>query len=168
MTSRLLSLLSVLFTLAAGHAAAAPELLPADQAFRVSGRLAGDGMVLVRLRAAAGYYLYRDKLRFAAEPATVTLDTPPLPAGQELQDEFFGKVRVYRGETEVRLAARLPSGASGFTLVVRSQGCADAGVCYTPQEQRLVLSRGRPDAGPASPPGASLVDQLRESAPPGR
>jgi thiol:disulfide interchange protein DsbD len=166
MTPRLFPLL---FALAAGHAGAAAELLPADQAFRVSGRLADDGVALVRLRAAPGYYLYRDKLRFSAEPSAVALGAARLPPGEELQDEFFGKVRVYRGEVEVRLPVRVPQGMSGFTLVVRSQGCADAGVCYTPQEQRLAIARGRAEAGPAAtPPGGSLVDQLREPAPPGR
>lgn len=146
---------------------ASAGVLPVDQAFRVSGRLAEDGQITVRLRAAPGYYLYRDKLRFSAESAAVTLGEPRLPAGQEIEDEFFGRVRIYRGEVEARVAVqRLPAGAAGLTLVVRFQGCADAGLCYTPREQRLTLERGRPEtAATGAGPGA-LLDQLREPAPP--
>lgn len=148
----------------AGPATATPAPLSAEQAFRISGRLGDDGQVTVRLQAAPGHYLYRDKLRFAPEPGSVGLGAPRLPAGEEIRDEFFGRVRILRGTAEVRMAARLPPGSTGFTLVVHSQGCADAGICYPPRQQRLLLERGRPEeAGPAParPPGA-LVDQLRE------
>lgn len=164
----LFALLLACFVLAA-PAGAGAAVLPADQAFRISGRLAEDGQITVRLRAAPGYYLYRDKLRFAAEPAGAALGEPRLPAGQELDDAFFGRVRIYRGEVEARMAVlRLPAGAAGLTLVVRFQGCADAGVCYTPREQRLVLERGRPETGAAGTPPGGLVEQLREAPSPAR
>jgi thiol:disulfide interchange protein DsbD len=46
-------------------------------------------------RSPRDYYLYRDKFRFAAEPATVQLGTAILPPGKEKHDETFGKVEVY-------------------------------------------------------------------------
>lgn len=164
------SMLGFALALATGSAAQpAPDVLPAERAFRVSGRLAEEGGVLVRLRAAPGHYLYRDKLRFSAEPSTVVVGAARLPAGQELHDEFFGKVLIYRGEVEIRVPVRLPAGSSTFTLLVRSQGCSDAGVCYTPQEQRLTLTRGAAEAvaTPGQPAG-SLVDRLRDPDPASR
>jgi len=153
------------FFLLAALAPAGAAVLPVDQAFRVSGRLGEDGQITVRLRVAPGHYLYQDKLRFSAEPAGVTLGAPRLPPGQEIDDEFFGRVRIYRGEVEARFAVqRLPPGAAGLTLVVRFQGCADAGVCYTPREQRLALERGRPETAVMRPAPGPVTDALREPA----
>lgn len=149
----------------AGQVPASAAALPVDQAFRVSGLLSNDGQILVRLRAAPGHYLYRDKVRFFAETAGVSLSEPRLPAGQEIEDEFFGRVRVYRGEVEARVAVqRLPAGATGLILVVRFQGCADAGVCYTPREQRLALERGRPETAATSAAPGAPPDPVREPA----
>ena len=123
--------------IAAGLPGLAPKLLPPEQAFRFSARVLDPATIEARFDVADGYYLYRDKLRFTAEPVQVL--PVDLPRGQRKHDEFFGDVETYRGAVTVRLP--LASAAPGRTLVVHadSQGCADAGVCYPPNPQKLTL-----------------------------
>lgn len=153
-----LSRIGALCLVPAGVGAATAELLEPGKAFRVSARLVPDSHVEVRFRVAEGYYLYRDKLRFSLDPAIAQAGLPQLPDGLVKDDEFFGKVETYRGEVTVSIPARLPPGADRLTLRVVSQGCADAGICYTPQDQRLVLNSRGDEATPAPP--RSLLESL--------
>ena len=112
------------------------DLLEPEQAFKFSAR-AVDGQTLeVRYQIADGYYLYKEKLKFQAEPSDVILGTPQLPAGKVKQDEYFGKVETYRHDLVIRLPYTRGS-ASRITLKAVSQGCADVGVCYPPQTQAV-------------------------------
>src|SRR3981189_3430727 len=132
----LIALLS--FLVPAAHAAGADELLEPDKAF---GFLAGGvdaARVEVRYAIADGSYLYRDRFRFAAEPASVTLGQPQFPKGQVHEDKFFGKQETYRKEVRIRLPVEA-AGAERLKLLVTSQGCADVGVCYVPQVQSAEL-----------------------------
>jgi len=153
-----LYLIGALCLVPTGVGAAATDLLEPAKAFRVSARLVPDSHVEIRFRVAEGYYLYRDKLRFSLDPATAQAGMPRLPDGLVKDDEYFGKVETYRGEVTVSIPARLPPGADRVTLRVVSQGCADAGICYTPQDQRLVLNAHGDEATPAPP--RSLLDSL--------
>ena len=66
---------------------AARELKRPEEVFLYTARIDG-GDVLVSWNIADGYYLYRDKMRFAAEGAE--LGAPVFPAGEIHADEFFG------------------------------------------------------------------------------
>jgi thiol:disulfide interchange protein DsbD len=136
---------------AAAVRAAQPELLEPEQAFRFAARLKEAGAIEVRYRIAPGYYMYRDKFRFAASPEAVRLGAPKLPPGVLRRDEFFGEVETYRGEVAIEIPFAIEGAAvPEFTLIATSQGCADVGVCYTPQEQKAQLrlaAIGAPPAG---------------------
>ena len=138
MNMRLLNFLcalfySVAFLPLAAHAA---EFLDPAIAFQPAARALDDRTLEVRFAIADGYYLYRDRFRFAAE--NITLGTPQLPAGKEKDDENFGKVAVFYKEVAIRLPVeRNASGIISFTLRVTSQGCAESGLCYLPQTQDL-------------------------------
>jgi len=124
------------------------KLLPIEEAFRFSARPLDARTLEARFTVADGYYLYRDKLRFTATPA-LGLVAPVLPPGEIKEDEFFGRVETYRRQVQVRLA--LPDGAPGasIVLVAESQGCADVGVCYPPDVQRVTLLLPAQGAAPA-------------------
>jgi thioredoxin:protein disulfide reductase len=127
------------------------ELLEPDKAFRFSAR-ASAGEVEVRFAIADGYYMYRDKFRFAAEGnPQVRLGAPQFPAGARHKDEFFGETETYRKQVAIRIPVQ---GEGRFDLKVVSQGCADVGVCYVPMESQatLVLTA----AGAAEPPRFSI------------
>ncbi|WP_242463325.1 protein-disulfide reductase DsbD [Rhodocyclus tenuis] len=151
----------MLLALVAG-AAGAQEFLDPAVAFRPSARALDGSTVEVRFEIARGYYLYRDKLRFAATDAageTVTLGPPRLPAGKEKVDDAFGRVEVYYREVSVLLPlTRSDSGTLPLSLKVTSQGCAEAGICYPPQQQTLTLQLPPPATGDGGALAASAAD----------
>ncbi len=91
-----------------------------------------------------GYYLYRDKMKFIADG--VEFGAPVWPAGEIHADEFFGEQVVFRGKITVRVPVTAVSTSADQTEVeIRSQGCADFGLCYPPQKWRAVV---RTPSGP--------------------
>ncbi len=132
---RFLLVLCLLLSAPALRAYGADDLLEPDKAFRLSVRALDAGTLEVRYRIAEGYYLYRDKFRFAVEPATVRLGPAQFPPGEVHQDQFFGRVETYRKDLRIRIPIDDAGGADRARLKVTSQGCADAGVCYVPYDQ---------------------------------
>lgn len=133
-------LLALLLLLPGLGLGAESDLLQPERAFRLAARVARADALEVRYQIAPGYYMYRDKFHFALEPAGTRLGTPQLPPGKLKRDEFFGEVETYRDEVRILLpiafdAAPVPE----LMLTAVSQGCADVGVCYTPQEQKVEL-----------------------------
>ncbi len=146
----MVALLAALFLPSAGRATAAteePDLLPPEQAFKFSARLVDPDHVEVNYRIADGYYMYRDKFRFSAEPAAVALAQPQLPAGKVKDDDTFGRVETYRGDVSIVIPFSAPRDVDTLTLQATSQGCADAGLCYMPQKQSAPLRLAALDAG---------------------
>ena len=67
----LLGWMALLTLLVTAPLRAEPDLLPLEQAFRLSARVVDAGTVEVRFDIADGYYLYRNKLSFAAGQAAL-------------------------------------------------------------------------------------------------
>ncbi len=141
MNHSLKTLIAFILLVLCGFARAAePELLEPDKAFRFSARLTDARSIEVNYQIAPGYYLYRDKFKFVLAPAGAKPGAAALPAGRKHKDEFFGEVETYRGNVSIALPFELAdAGVPAITLAVTSQGCADAGVCYVPHEQKAVL-----------------------------
>ena len=131
-----------------GIAAADQKLLPPEEAFRFSARALDTRTLEASFGIEKGYYLYRDKFSFAVEPAPHSLAVPTLPPGKLKDDEFFGRVETYRDRVVVRLPLTEAAPGRTVTLIANSQGCADAGVCYPPSTQRLVLTLPAADGRP--------------------
>jgi len=148
-----LALLLFVSSLLSGAARAADDYLEPDAAFRFSARMVDPETVAITYDIADGYYMYRERFQFRASGAT--LGTPVFPKGKVKFDETFQKdVETYRGSVTITL----PVKADGmYTLTATSQGCADAGLCYAPQDAsaRLVagLNGGQSTGGAAVPPG---------------
>jgi thiol:disulfide interchange protein DsbD len=150
----------LLFVTAAAHGAEEP--LPPEQAFKLSARLLDDKTVAVRYDIEPGYYMYRHAFKFEAPPAA--FGAPVLPEGQKKDDPYFGPVETYRDRVEVSLPLEAGSILPAVvTLKATSQGCADLGVCYPPQEQSVRLDLAQLRSGavatPASvaPPAAAIT-----------
>ena len=142
----LLLAFSLLF---AATARAEEEFLDPNIAFKFSARMADPQTIAVTYEIADKYYMYRERFAFTATGAT--LGAPQMPAGKVKYDETFQKeVETYRKFITITIPVR----ADGmFTLKAVSQGCADAGLCYSPQEASTRLVGG--GSGPAmSLPGA--------------
>jgi thiol:disulfide interchange protein DsbD len=112
----------------------ADDLLEPEKAFRFSARTIDASTIEVRYEIAEGYYMYRERFRFAAQGARI--GTPELPPGIKHKDEFFGEVETYRKEARIRVPVQ---GEGRVELKVTSQGCADVGVCYVPMDSHAVL-----------------------------
>lgn len=134
-----------------GQALGQVHPLSPDKAFLFSAKALDAQTVEARFTIADGYYLYRDKIHFAIDPASGALLTPALPAGKIKQDEFFGRVETYRGSVTVNLAIR--NFTPGQPLVIRaeSQGCADIGICYPPTTQTATVSLPAGSVVPRNP-----------------
>jgi thiol:disulfide interchange protein DsbD len=127
---------TVLLALAA-PAHAEDDFLPPEQAFRFSARAHDAKSVEVTFAIAPGYYLYREQFKFAANGAT--LGTPAIPPGKVKFDETFQKnVETYR--TAVSIVVPVEQAGAEFRLVVTSQGCADAGLCYPPMPSAAAIA----------------------------
>ena len=126
-----------------GLALDADELLRAEQAFALQAVVQADdpNMLVARWAIADGYYMYRERFRFESATAGVVLGEPRFPAGKIKDDEFFGEMEIYRHEVAVEIPVQRGAGAAGeLELVTVSQGCADLGVCYPPQNISVTLA----------------------------
>ena len=112
------------------------DFLPVREAFQLSLVDSTAQSIKLRFVATEGYYLYRHRFQFHADPAEISLGAAQLPKGEQKHDEFFGDVEVYHGIIEVELPRTDPR---AFTLAVTYQGCADKGLCYPPETERLSI-----------------------------
>ncbi|MDP3590013.1 MAG: protein-disulfide reductase DsbD [Methylobacter sp.] len=124
----------------------ADEILPPDQAFKVSAKAIAADRVEISWDIAEGYYLYRNKMRFESKTGQIHLGEPAFPSGQTHHDENFGDVVIYRNTLNVPVTLTVENGASSLQLLVQYQGCADRGVCYPPQKTTFDLKLPSPVA----------------------
>ena len=160
---RLITLLLMLAAGAAGAAVSPNDLLEPDQAFRFSARAVAPDAIEVQWQVAPGYYMYRERIKFAAKPDNVALGAPDLPPGKLKKDEFFGETQTYRGEVRVRVPVKDAGGAETITLLASSQGCADSGVCYVPHEQKAQISLASASLPAGGAPAAASSSALGSS-----
>ena len=132
------ALLAVLLTLlVSGPARAAGEFLDPDQAFVLTARVLDGKKVELAYKAAPGYYLYRERFKFAAPDAT--LGEPQIPPGKKHYDTALEQnVETYHDGVTVILP--IASAGKSFTLNATHQGCADKGLCYPPQPRTLAVT----------------------------
>lgn len=136
------------------------DLLEPEKAFVFAASLADPDSAEVQFQIAKGYYLYKNKIKFSAD-AGVKLGAPALPAGKIKDDEYFGRIETYRGDLRFRVPVSFPGGMpQAFNLKAEFQGCADAGVCYPPQESVVSI---KPMSSVAAP--AAAAPQLQQQSP---
>jgi thiol:disulfide interchange protein DsbD len=110
-----------------------PDILKPEQAFRYTISATADEIV-VRWRIEPAHYLYRERMSYESRTPGITLGSAVIPAGTPHNDEYFGQMHIFRDQLEVRLpVSDRPPGAVSLTLAIKSQGCADIGLCYPPQ-----------------------------------
>ncbi|MBD2858647.1 protein-disulfide reductase DsbD [Spongiibacter sp. KMU-158] len=110
-----------------------PSFLPVEQAYQVDLVENGDQLTAF-WTIADGYYLYRE--RFAVSElntATTSTLSAEYETGKIKHDEFFGETEVYYNATAIHISGFSNDAQAIFKI--RSQGCADAGLCYPPRDQ---------------------------------
>jgi thiol:disulfide interchange protein DsbD len=136
------------------------DFLPVREAFRLSLVESTKKSVKLRFVNAEGYYLYRHRFNFRIEPSDLARGEAVLPAGEAKHDEYFGDVEVYYGITDVELPIDNPIDLP-FTIHVGYQGCADKGLCYPPETERIeVDGKG---AAPTTEPVAAASPASTQS-----
>ncbi len=133
------------------------DLLLPDAAFAVTAEAASTDRVLVHWDIADGYYLYQHSLGANALTPGYSVGEPSLPAGEVKEDEFFGRVVTYRGRLTMEVpVSRQPGTGESLDLELRSQGCADLGVCYPPHTQQATVRMPTLAAADMATPASSL------------
>lgn len=111
------------------------QFVPADRAF-VFDFQQNQHDLNVSWQVKEGYYLYRKQI--SVTPSQASIAEVKLPPGVWHEDEFYGKSEIYRKELNVPITVN--EAASGATLTITYQGCADAGFCYPPETKTVPLS----------------------------
>ena len=108
--------------------------LPVDKAFNLSAILLDNNTLLVRWLVQPDYYLYKDKILFSFEDASIK--NINFPESVTKNDEFFGEVSVFNTPLEVKVDLN-NSERDSVLVTIDHQGCWEGGVCYPPQTDRL-------------------------------
>lgn len=109
--------------------------VPVDQAFPFN-YYQQDGKVLLDWQVKEGYYLYQHSLSFSGQ--NLAIGNVELEDGKPHQDEFFGEVSVYTQPLFVQVP--LQNYQEGSQLIVKYQGCAEAGFCYPPETRVIDIA----------------------------
>ena len=111
--------------------------LPVDKAFNLSAILLDNNTLLVRWLVQPDYYLYKDKILFSFEDASI--ENINFPESVTKNDEFFGEVSVFNAPLEVKVDLN-NSERDSVLVTIDHQGCWEGGVCYPPQTDRLEVN----------------------------
>ena len=135
------------------------DFVDVDVAFKVTASATAADRIEVDFVVLKGYYLYRNKMKFAVDAdQPAALGAPDLPTGETKEDEYFGKQEVYHHDVVARLpVSRSSKAAFTLPLKVTYQGCAEAGLCYAPQTKTFQVAMPEANATSTLPAAASSV-----------
>ncbi|WP_323750668.1 protein-disulfide reductase DsbD [Marinobacter sp.] len=140
------------------------DFLPVEQALPFN-YTSDAGALVLSWHIAPEHYLYKSRINVTSLTDDVQIGQPQfsLP-GTLTNDEFFGEMTVFFEPIEVRYPITLPEGATEANLQVSYQGCAEAGLCYPPQNHEILYYPGSgnaqtidniPSSTSAEPPSAN-------------
>ena len=113
------------------------KFIPVEEAFQVDGTVT-DGKAIIQFTVAPGHYLYKKRFSFSSVSEDTILEEPEYPAGKKKFDDNFGEVmEVF--DHSVQVALPITSNQSIPEILVRFQGCAEAGLCYPPHTVSIPL-----------------------------
>jgi thiol:disulfide interchange protein DsbD len=142
-----------------GLALAAQDVKRPEEVFRYAARMEAQTLV-VAWDIEPGYYLYRDKMSFSITSSGVEAGTPLYPEGEIHSDEFFGEQVIFRNKVDIRIPLEhVQIGTDKLEVEIKSQGCADFGLCYPPQKwtASLALQDNAATSGQSSPVASSKL-----------
>lgn len=116
------------------------EFLPVEEAYQLNAHTENQ-QLFFEWTLQPGYYLYQHSFKFFnSDGSLLNLPTDSLPKykpGKRIYDEFYEKeLVVYYHQTSFAI----PLSPDTTKLMVESQACADAGLCYPPRRQLLTIS----------------------------
>ena len=142
-------LLILLFALAGPAAAQSPfsegnggDFPPVEKAFPFTA-WAEDGELVLQWDVTPEFYLYEDRISIETEPAGALTLPPGFSIESEIKDDpYFGETPVFYEDVDARLSPADDYAGGPIRVTVEWQGCAEAGLCYTPQTETLRYDPG--------------------------
>ena len=131
------------------------ELLPPDEAFKMSVEVRDANTLIANFTPAKDYYLYRDKIAFEPQEEGTFIEKIILPPGKMKNDLTFGETEVYYQPIQAIISLKREASASEqpLTLAATYQGCNEPiGVCYAPINKTVDLTL----------PALKIVDAVAE------
>lgn len=119
------------------------ELLPPDQAFKLSVEVRDAHTLIANFTPAKDYYLYRDKVAFEPKDTGIVIERIALPPGKMKDDLTFGETEVYYKPFQaiISLKREISETDEPLMLAATYQGCNDPiGVCYAPIHEDVNLT----------------------------
>ena len=113
------------------------EFLSAGEAFKVDSSIENNVLKLHWV-IADGYYLYEHRFKFKTlAPEKAQLGKPVIrQTGKTKEDPIFGTVIAHYHEVDIDIPV-ISSSTNFIEIQAGYQGCADKGLCYTPQKKAM-------------------------------
>ena len=118
------------------------ELLPPDQAFKLTIKVRSANTLIAEFEPAEDYYLYKDKIAFEPKSTGTLIEKISLPKGKMKDDPTFGQTEVYYKpfQAVISLKREIPA-STQLALAATYQGCNEPiGVCYAPIDKLIKLT----------------------------
>jgi len=127
------------------------EFLPVEEAYQLNAHTENQ-QLFFEWTLQPEYYLYQHSFKFLnPDGSRLNIPTESLPKyepGKRIYDEFYEKeLEVYYHQTSFAIPLSVTTknpttskNADTTKLMVESQACADAGLCYPPRRQLLTIS----------------------------
>ena len=135
-------LLSELQQLSTNFAQNEQELLPPDQAFKLTIRVRNANTLVAEFEPTKNYYFYKDKIAFKSQSTGTLIEKIFLPQGKMKDDLLFGQTEVYYKTFQAVISLKHGALATNqLTLAATYQGCNEPiGVCYAPIDKIIKLT----------------------------
>lgn len=136
------------------------QYLSPDEAFVASVSSPSAERIVVEWTIAPEYYLYQHRFEFTID-GDASLGAPVFPEAEQVSDEYFGESLIYREQASIPIPVENGRRGEQYTVTLRFQGCADAGLCYPPLERDIPVVLGSEEAaGDTGAPQRSEQDRL--------
>lgn len=133
----------VLMWFGAAAAHAEDDFLEPEQAFQLQVAQPSPTELDVFFEIAPAYYMYQSRFSFALNGTAIANDQVQYPPAKVIFDPTFGEdMAVYRQQVTLRVPLPAGQGVPGLPLQfdITYQGCADAGLCYSPITETVQLT----------------------------
>jgi thiol:disulfide interchange protein DsbD len=117
------------------------ELLPPDEAFKLSVEVRDGNTLIANLTPAKDYYLYRDKIVFESKQSGMVIEKITLPPGKMKEDMTFGQTEVYYNPIQAIITLKREDPASEQPLTLSATyRCNEPVGCYAPIHKAIDLT----------------------------
>lgn len=120
------------------------EFLPVEEAYQLTVETDGQQLAF-NWTIQPGYYLYQHSFKFFNPDGSKIDVKPTYEPGKRIYDDYYEKeLEVYYQQTHFTI----PWNQDQNNLIVESQGCADAGLCYPPRRQTISIRANTSNTAP--------------------